>query len=815
MIVIVSSIILAKELNTNAYPKARPLPPLPLPSSGPPLGTDLSTILEADTSCISKHIAPIENEDSSYVEPICLDGSFEPGRNQSSTPPPARSHYSPISSNLKSSDVDSSALDLSTSHLAGEVLDAMVAEHYAAADLWLSGANGIVVDVPADPPLDSAPFENWVPSARPLLSALDPDLAMLLIPNTVNDKEPVILETFGSITPPPLSSVGRDVDGQVASRSCSLDHMEVSPSAASRTIRPPSTPSDRSAHPSRPASARTPGSSLPRLVRPNGYLTPLSSRKGLSSARSSPARSSFHDVAQRSSMENLRPRHSRPPSPLSPTHTQRPQFEPPSRKSSYSRLFAPSRLQTLSGSAKRPQLSRLAVVPFSSRTDARSNSPTARTSSSQGTTSNSRHLLSSRPSLDSSVRPDIADRDRTFLMRTRKRSMSVEGSYVHPSFVSTHSMASITRPSTSMSSSPPEMLNIRQASDSLGPRTAKAFAAAGLLESDNEQRVHSSIHHFRFGSMRATTERDVLSRSTHSRMAYSDASDTNVSWGRSNSGSRTNTVSEADGRFSDSPTYTNTPRTTFSALSTAPTTASTFSSSQSMHVALQAMKEKHDAATEALLYALADSQRTTKILRDENEELRQQIRVLSEQFEVVVRDLGCSLRRSSSSHLATGMPPEHKSRTLSVDSPHRVPESQSHSTSKTSIATPERPSLPDRRDNVSPLKQHRRRFSAASSVFPILPTNMSMLMHEEGFSLERSHGFSVQTRSPPSPSPSSRTKESRHGHTRSLSSNGNISPSTANFSASVAGSPGSLFLRPEHEVHLGDMTNLDLSIQAM
>jgi hypothetical protein len=30
----------------------------------------------------------------------------------------------------------------------------------------------------------------------------------------------------------------------------------------------------------------------------------------------------------------------------------------------------------------------------------------------------------------------------------------------------------------------------------------------------------------------------------------------------------------------------------------------------------------------------------------------------------------------------------------------------------------------------------------------------------------------------------------------------------------VTGSPGSLFLRPEHEVHLGDMENLDLGVRS-
>jgi cell division protein FtsB len=54
------------------------------------------------------------------------------------------------------------------------------------------------------------------------------------------------------------------------------------------------------------------------------------------------------------------------------------------------------------------------------------------------------------------------------------------------------------------------------------------------------------------------------------------------------------------------------------------------------------MKEKHEAATEALLSALADSQRTTKTLRVENEELRQQIRTLETELKAVVGELARS-----------------------------------------------------------------------------------------------------------------------------------------------------------------------------
>ena len=58
------------------------------------------------------------------------------------------------------------------------------------------------------------------------------------------------------------------------------------------------------------------------------------------------------------------------------------------------------------------------------------------------------------------------------------------------------------------------------------------------------------------------------------------------------------------------------------------------------------------------------------------------------------------------------------------------------------------------------------------------------------------------------PKPGSRSGYS-HVANKSVSSAGNISPTTASFSMTT-GSPVSLNLRPEHERHLGDMPPLDL-----
>jgi hypothetical protein len=121
--------------------------------------------------------------------------------------------------------------------------------------------------------------------------------------------------------------------------------------------------------------------------------------------------------------------------------------------------------------------------------------------------------------------------------------------------------------------------------------------------------------------------------------------------------------------------------------------------------------------------------------------------------------------------------------------------------------------------------------TSSTSVFPVLPSNMSMLLHEDqGFdgNTNSNRNSAEHFRFPSPPIPKSSSKNSRmqspartgiraasrgsaayHSQSISISSAHNISPTTANFSI-VTGSPGSLFLKPEHEVLLGDMDSLDL-----
>jgi hypothetical protein len=76
------------------------------------------------------------------------------------------------------------------------------------------------------------------------------------------------------------------------------------------------------------------------------------------------------------------------------------------------------------------------------------------------------------------------------------------------------------------------------------------------------------------GSGRHVGEYDVGPRHSPSRLAEPDLFDTQLTWGRAGTESRPTTASEAGGRYADSPSYTTTPRTTFSGLSSSATSVS-------------------------------------------------------------------------------------------------------------------------------------------------------------------------------------------------------------------------------------------------
>lgn len=285
--------------------------------------------------------------------------------------------------------------------------------------------------------------------------------------------------------------------------------------------------------------------------------------------------------------------------------------------------------------------------------------------------------------------------------------------------------------------------------------------------------------------------------------------------------------------------------------------------------------------TGALLSALSDSQRTVRVLREENSDLRERLERLADaeaendDLRRVCSDLrrectdlrrecvelrremrlgatrtpsglGNSWSNASSSGYRTPVPVRQKqgpSGRLQAqwnrdrDDQDRllaVPKEDHHPPILDFDEEAIEPEEDDDDDEEPPSAESastlpaQRRLSTTSSIFPVLPPNMTMLLHEDAThpadlsgsnrsSLEQSHlRFPPSSHHQPHPqsygSITSRGMDSG-GYTANMSigSTASISPTTANFS--MAGSPGSLFLRPEHEVLLGEMESLDLGVR--
>lgn len=766
-----------------------------MPASGPPLGADLSTIIEAENSGISKHIPCIGNgtpgdDDDTPTSPFNLE-QIDKSRNLFPSPESR----------------EASIFDLSTSKLATEVMDALKVEDFTTASEWLKGVNGIVVEGDLDehdPPLTtpvSARSED--PDAALDFDALDPDLAQLLSPNRINGKSPLssrlpspthLRSPSHPVSNPSLRPPNRDGHPPRMSPSPRLGLAIPSPASFAMIQ---SSPTRRTVSLSRANPTRGTPSSLPRLMRSVTTAPPVFTTSD-----------SSHGTSTSPGPCGPKRRH-QPPSPLSSqshssqgpsSASSRGSTDMPPRKLAGSRLATPSRQV----SSYAPGTSRLANP---SSTNEKALSQISPRSASDPT-----HQPDPRPNHELGGPLEVNKRRRPHLFSTRRRSMSVEEARLSP----TSGSISPIRPSSSMSNGPPAM-------EWLGPRTVKAFAAAGLLDGDRDG--HGSGAN-RYASLRAHNERE--DRFAPSRMAFSEAASTS-SWGRSGSVSRGVTPSEG-GVTWGSPTFS-APRTTFSG-STAPTSISAASSSQ--QAAIQMMKEKHDLETEALLSALSDSQRTTKTLREENFRLRDRIRELEDELD----EMRTQIHRLASGVLSPRAPPlgpfsmSPHDRSLRLPSPlaaSRRPATQrplSHVytngfTKSAEGQSPQssRAASPSRGDSPAPVtvaapRPRRRRASTTSSVFPNVPQNMSLLMLEEAM-----HDRTGPLSSPPSP-----TLVGGIPHRSSLCNNSNsalglhaahththISPTIASFSLTeIPGSPSSLQLRPEHEMHLGDMATLSL-----
>ena len=503
------------------------------------------------------------------------------------------------------------------------------------------------------------------------------------------------------------------------------------------------------------------------------------------------------------------------------------------------RLTTPARPSTAVGAAKARVASDSRPVLRSSRASEErargyaedSISPYGRSASALGLSLNMRRPLggtADRPSsaLSRSVQP-----------RSRRRSLSVNE----------------TRASSSG----------RRQTDWITPRTEKAFAAAGLLNRDPDTRDRSaslstsglSRPESRLrASARITTDHDfrvspgqnsslyVPSRKGQSGLSRS------ASWGRRESSSRYMSMAELTSGRVDSPVTTVTSSTPTSATNTRTAFSSSTTTSYSggspqqqfqqyqLESTIQALKEKHSMEMEALLSALGDSQRTARTLREENGQLRGRISDLEEQLNDLVEQLDV-IRRAAASQQAPNYARSifSHSRPGSRTGTELVPRRRSHSRLHSYVAPPAADESEDMADGQTTMRESmarsspdvvamvsernvRKRSSTASSIFPILPSNMSMLLHEDGDSENSALYSNYQTKSRPA-SPtillSRLTAPNTANKTKHLSRPSTSSIGSADLSViSMPSSPRSLTLNPEHERHLGDMMSIDFSVIA-
>jgi hypothetical protein len=638
---------------------------------------------------------------------------------------------------------------------------------------WLNGV--VVEDVADSRPAsrnDQEAHEGYVevePEESLHLDALDPDLAALLSPNRVRGNQPSHLLAVPIPQKPPANALprifppSRAVTPQSRPSPLGSSPIDASPSSATESAKSQTSPVRTNAHPSLVRSVPT--RFVPRLMRSatDHALTGRGDRgsEGVSRIPSDSALLQL-DEARRVSTDGV---HIRRPlaSPLPLEFQSQPSLQPTHteqhRRVASSRLATPARFGAHPSGASRLLRSALpssSVSPTGWSGD--SPSPTSRASSSIGAAAD--RLTRPRTSEDSALggRPTVRER-LGYTPRSRNRSLSVgnKGERV---------------------ASPAP----RTATEWLGPRTAKAFAAAGLLDRDRERDLNGSAS--RFGSVRSLGDRDQRALAP-SRLALSEAGSVASSW-RSGSVSRAMTHSD----MTATSTSTGAPRTTRSAESTAPTSISlshpqsrTPSPQHKSHqAALQAMQEKHAMETGTLLAALADAQQIAQSLRTENAKLT-----------LRVDDLEAQLVATHHAQFRAQQQPSQPSQPLpslarSVFS--RIERQNSaDALARRWPPPPVPPVLPGRHQqhvlededetyNGRRAVVEARRPSGSESVFALPPSNMSMLLQEQPAGSRRS-GSSV-------------------------------SVTTAGAPTDAPGSPRSLFLRPEHELHLGDMSSLDM-----
>ncbi|KAL5520183.1 hypothetical protein ACEPAG_9396 [Sanghuangporus baumii] len=693
------------------------------------------------------------------------------------------------------------------------------------------------------------------------LSKVDPDLAALLDPAKRSSRiEDVIVAAADLIEPPPLMDSSPSVssspepddhgirlsadledkwDAETSSRRASTNSRR-------RSVGMQSSPVRRS----RPSSLVLSSESLPIAHRPRKTSverTPMNSNVRQFRLSPTPRPDS---ASPRTSYEDLTETIRRP-GVLGTSHSVLSKRGPDSgkRRAHAARLYeTPSRPST-AGSTHMGRISSEGGRPFlnSARTSEgrpRVYSPTSRSrpTTSLGMSSRTRNAMAGDPpERPATALSSIGRGPPPVPQRSRKRSLSAttDPRHQHPN-----------------------------APDWMGPRTVRAFATAGLLNGNTdhtkERNVPPPIPARAESRVRMTNSRPSFDCDHRSLQAEAGATGSYAPsragfaersqpppLGRRRASSRTMTVAEVASTRVESPvtsiTSSSNARTVFS--SSTATSLSCSSPHQQYQVAhleseISSLKDKHSAEMAAILSALADSQRTSKLLREENSQLQGRIRDLEEQLADLAEQLE-EVRRQP--------PPLPSSLTRSLLRQHRSsPQGSPRGSPSRNRAFVRSPvdSLASDYDAIdthttmrengglltpnfmpSSLLQSREtrprtRASTTSSVFPVLPSNMSMLLHDDGsdsysnpsggLALLQSNAYASSAGSPAaSPtlnvnrlvtSSSIPTEKSRHATTLSLSS------IEMSMLSSLPGSPKSLKLKPEHERHLCDLKSLDFSV---
>ncbi|KAF7319921.1 DUF2012 domain-containing protein [Mycena kentingensis (nom. inval.)] len=719
--------------DTIPFPKEpihqSPVPPRSQTYRTPSPTAELSIIIEADTSGISKHLP---------------SASPSPSPSSTSPSPPSLPQHSLSAED----DLDLSALDLSTSHLDAQVKDALQAQS-SSAKKWL--------DVEPSPEPADVSFN---------LGALDPELAALLSPHRIVSSD--------AIKPKSSLDFGNGAPGLIPQHQSSRPRL--------RAIQRPTT-----------------ADSIPSVRRsPSG----------------SP--STTHSTAVRR------------PSPISVSQPPSP-IPPPSPLSNSS----PVNASTPAIRRTQPHTLRLNIYPTSDRppSNAGAHAPVGhldiyRPSTSASLSRGSLDMARQRPSTDTirrsntSTEPEPRETSAAWslkLRRARKRSMSVDERTSPTNSRDASPQPGSSRPGSSMAGR----------TEWLGPRTAKAFRAAGLLgppdmgDGDSNDGLSPPSDagrsgRFRFGSVRSPSS---VGR-PDSRMAMSPGfGSTSARRRGSGSGSY---FGSAGSQLVESPTLTFSSRDTPRSASTAPTSVSGASWERDRDE-IRELKEKHAEATGALLSALSDSQRTTKLLREENAELRQRLARLETDSERIaqierenqaLREFVSELREEAGQlklELRLAAPPAPVASTSRhVPQPFRFV-APDHDVERDSFHAP------------SSSRVRQKRLSTSSSNFGAPPSNMSLLLNEDGANSSDFDDRSMSVMASPTmvlgrvlgPGPGpGRDREqpspSRvHRANQSIVSVGSMTTTSPNTSM---GSPRSLLLRACDEHHLEDLENDSLSL---